>query len=899
MRKFYKSQQKCANKIRLISLIFIFFCSSFLFSARAYSQGTETFPTGSFIVNMGIFTGNKAADIKTQLKPYGMIYELIKNYSVPVYWVINPVKAKDGKDFTYNGVDYKGGTFIINAGNITIPVKSRIIYWSALGVVGNYTISPLTLETSYKFTSVPIWTLDQQNGHIAAAFFTNAGIPSSAYNWTEPEDLNACNDIFVMPHADPNWKKHAELLPWNLEHKGAIWAGCHAVSALETIFNPDDPTQQQNYLSQKTSDWTGNGHFADNTLVRWSNHKEGTPPYITTSPTEYTFPINYGPKLVSPSDPVAQYMGVSDLAHKNGSEQIFLPVKAGGWLPTTRIVTYDPTQENIPLKSNGPGAVIAYGRGFGDENRGWVMYEAGHNINKGTAGDVPAQRAFFNWSLLSGHDKSPNIISGVSGIPLDSKFKSQPYPQNYLLTASYSSPISAGLASVTWSCTRSDNGGIFGAFSPNGTAAALNTTFTPSITYSDEIACILTVKIVDECGRVCFESYPISVIPVPRSPIAKTDLGSISSTCAIQGYSATVYALNNDSDPDGDTITITNVTGVYPADGTWSTNGTKVTFLPAHNFFGPTTATYTICDNTPAGPPYYGPLCATSTIVVGVGSADADGCYPGAAYGLESNTSITLTNLMGQNGAGALVTGVALNDVEDKYSTVTTDYLNLAKDKGDYLILSTGKILRAKDKINISWSKGENGIGTISLQLGQSATGPWTNSQTFTLSPSGSGSAVSTQSIYTIPAGVSGITYIRISAGTYNTANSAVNVWLDGVDYDYYNCIPAIPEAMTDKVDVNEDIAKVIDVIANDVNPGNLPLTLTITSPPKHGNVSINTDNTITYLTYTDYPSGGNSADTIIYLICNSQGLCSSGMVELTLIDDGCAGTGNYIPPEL
>ena len=35
-----------------------------------------------------------------------------------------------------------------------------------------------------------------------------------------------------------------------------------------------------------------------------------------------------------------------------------------------------------------------------DPNRGYVMYEAGHSHNKGTAGDVAAQRAFFNFSFF-------------------------------------------------------------------------------------------------------------------------------------------------------------------------------------------------------------------------------------------------------------------------------------------------------------------------------------------------------------------------------------------------------------------------------------------------------------------------------------------------------------------
>jgi len=853
-----------------------------------------TFPTGSYIINMGVFVNNKISDIKTQLKPYGMIYDLIKNYNIPIYWIISPIKVKDGADFTYNGINYKGGTFIIHKSYISTSVQARINYWTAQGVVGTTTTSSLTLNYTYKLTSVPLWTLDEDNGSIAESFFTNAGIPASAYNWVYPSDLSICNDVFVLPHANPTWATHANLIAWNLNYKGAIWAGCNAVSALESMFNPADKSQQGNFLSKKTGNYSGNGSYAENALIMSSHHNNATPPYTTTNPTALIFPVNYSPQLVSPSDPVAQFMGVSDLAHKNGAEQVYLPVKTGGWRSTTKIITYDPTQSNVPLTSNGPAAVIVYGHGFGDANRGSIMYEAGHNLNSGTTGDVPAQRAFFNWSMLASYDKLP-VIASVSGIPSDGRFKSLPYPQNYSLSVFYLSPISAGFSSVTWTCTRSDNGTSFGTFSPNGTLAATNTVFTPSITNDIDVPCIITVKVVDQCGRVCFETYPVTVTPVPRAPIPATDFGFISATCAIQGYPAIVNVLNNDYDPDGDPITVSNVTGVYPADGTWSTNGTKVTFYPAHNFFGPTTATYTVCDNTPAGPPFFGPLCATSTIVVGVGLPDADGCYPGSVYGIAGNTQITLSNLMSQSGTGAVLTGTSLDDVEGTYITVNTDYLNLGTSTNNFLVLSTGKILRAKDQVNLTWSKSGNGTATISIQIGKSASGPWTDSQTFSLTPNGSGSSVSTVSVYTLPTGTSDITHIRINAGTYPSTNSSVAAWLDGVDFNYLSCIPVLPQAFTDNVDVYEDIPKVIDVIANDINPGNLPLTLTISSQPVHGIISINPNNTITYINNSGYPSSGNGTDVFTYLICNTQGLCSSASVNLTIIDDGC-GAGQYRP---
>ena len=90
------------SKITLLLLTLLLSIST------AFSQNpNQTFNAGSYIVNMG-----DNSTINRGLKPYGFVYALMK-INVPVYWSINSAKAKDGKDFTANSVDYKGGTFIV------------------------------------------------------------------------------------------------------------------------------------------------------------------------------------------------------------------------------------------------------------------------------------------------------------------------------------------------------------------------------------------------------------------------------------------------------------------------------------------------------------------------------------------------------------------------------------------------------------------------------------------------------------------------------------------------------------------------------------------------------------------------------------------------------------------
>jgi hypothetical protein len=242
-----KKHKKRAMK-KYILLIFTLLALSVL------SAQTETLPSGSFIINMGATNPNTVAN---GLKPYGLVYDLIRNHSVPIKWVIGAGKVKDGVDFTYNGVQYKGGTFIIPAQYRTAAVNAKITSWQGLGVVGTTTTSALTVNVTQTLTAAPRWTLDATNGAIAEKYMVNAGITNTAfpgaYNWLSPQALDVCDDLFVMPHADPEWATHSNLFSWNQNSLGSIWAACHAVSALENCINPGNTTQQMNFLSTRTT----------------------------------------------------------------------------------------------------------------------------------------------------------------------------------------------------------------------------------------------------------------------------------------------------------------------------------------------------------------------------------------------------------------------------------------------------------------------------------------------------------------------------------------------------------------------------------------------------------------------------------------------------------------------
>ena len=114
---------------------------------RSYAQ-TETFPSGSYIINMGITPQTQS----NALRPYGLIYDLLKNDKIPVKWVISQTKGIDGVDFTFNGVQYRGGTFIISAPFRNASVNGKI---SSYGVTGNTTTPPLTVNVNIPLSCPP------------------------------------------------------------------------------------------------------------------------------------------------------------------------------------------------------------------------------------------------------------------------------------------------------------------------------------------------------------------------------------------------------------------------------------------------------------------------------------------------------------------------------------------------------------------------------------------------------------------------------------------------------------------------------------------------------------------------------------------------------------------------
>lgn len=510
----------------------------------AGKTGEVTFPAGSYIIDMGDTSSDDA-----QLRPYGLVYDLILNAKVPVYWVIDENKtSQTDTDLTYDGKNYISGPFVISGDDVDDNVRNILNLWQRTkkaaekdgketkhkyGVnVDGPTTASITVQDSRKISSVPRVVLDKQNGGLAKNYLEYSGILSKEKDYADdrvykekatPDDLDStCDDIYVMPHAEPTTSSHGSLAEFN-KGGGYIWLGCHAASYLESD------------TSGKGVDNGSMFFLSTNGMLIGDNHSGASKDGEKNGYYEVTG---------SASDPIMQFIGNTFSAHANGAEQIYMPTEGSSWRDTTRVLEIDTQQENtIPSSkkddkkktSPGPAAFMLVGPGYGDYNNGMVMYEAGHEFklsDKDTAGRN-AIRAFLNFIMLSGVEKSLDV---KADIPSDATAGS---------TVNASVTVKKGTAPYTYEWTSDCNA----SFSdPTGSST--------SITFPDEGPCHVKVEVTDACSRSSFETQLVDV-KAQKGSVAwsKTDAdgnalaGSTWELTGPNGYSKTIVD-NGDGDED-------------------------------------------------------------------------------------------------------------------------------------------------------------------------------------------------------------------------------------------------------------------------------------------------------------------------------------------------------------
>jgi cysteine-rich repeat protein len=150
--------------------------------------------------------------------------------------------------------------------------------------------------------------------------------------------------------------------------------------------------------------------------------------------------------------------------------------------------------------------------------------------------------------------------------------------------------------------------------------------YVPAANYNGPDAFSYTVA--DPSGATATATVHVTVLAVNDPPIAVADSASLD-----EDTGATIDALANDSDVDGDVLAIASVT--QPAHGTVAiVSGHEVTYTPAGDYNGTDSFTYTVAD--PSG------ATATATVTLAIAAVNDPPVAVTDAASLDEDTSVTI-----------------------------------------------------------------------------------------------------------------------------------------------------------------------------------------------------------------------------------------------------------------
>ncbi len=223
--------------------------------------------------------------------------------------------------------------------------------------------------------------------------------------------------------------------------------------------------------------------------------------------------------------------------------------------------------------------------------QGTVALVAGNVVFTPTPGYTGP--ASFTYTVSDGFGGSATATVNVS---VTAAPNNPPVATSDSLTASEGTPVSLSPATLLGNDTDPDGDpltitSVQGA--TNGTVAVIggNVVFTPAPGYSGPAS--FTYTISDGKGGTSTATVNLTVLPVNDPPVAVDDSAASTSEDNLVTISV-ASLLGNDTDPDGDPLTITGVqSGVG---GTVSLVGGVITFTPSLNFNGPASFTYTVSD---------------------------------------------------------------------------------------------------------------------------------------------------------------------------------------------------------------------------------------------------------------------------------------------------------------
>ncbi|MFO0745028.1 MAG: Ig-like domain-containing protein [Myxococcota bacterium] len=408
-------------------------------------------------------------------------------------------------------------------------------------------------------------------------------------------------------------------------------------------------------------------------------------------------------------------------------------------------------------------------------------------------------------------------------------------------------------------------------------------TYTPNAGFDQDDA--FTYEVCDAGGLCASANVTVHVGVSDQAPDAADDAATTHVDEAVS-----IAVLENDSDPDNDPLTLTQVT--RPSHGTAVIEGDAARYTPEPGFAGQDAFVYTVCDDLGA--------CATATVTVLVEARDNR--PPTAADDVVSTTVATPVTL-----------DPTVNDLDPDGDPLTVDGIATPPQHGTAIFTD--------DSVTYTPAAGFVGTDSFEITIADGHGGSDTSRVTVVVATDENVAPVAVDDAYDVP--VSGASTLDVTAndtdqngddlvivdvvqprqGTVTIAADGRLVYTPkpgahGTDRFSYTIsdgrggsdsadvvltfpiVDAPPLGIGDSVVTPEDQAVLIVVLANDSDPEGDPIHVTgIAVDPRHGDVEVRADGTILYTPDLDYT--GN--DAFRYTVCDDQDACSEASVAVLM----------------
>ncbi|MFW1626330.1 tandem-95 repeat protein [Vibrio parahaemolyticus] len=417
-------------------------------------------------------------------------------------------------------------------------------------------------------------------------------------------------------------------------------------------------------------------------------------------------------------------------------------------------------------------------------------------------------------------------------------------------------------------------------------------TYTPDDNYvgEDTFTYIVTSGGVSESTTV-----EVNVTPVNDAPVAKNDISTTQEDTAV-----TIDVLSNDTDVDGDKLSIQSAT-VPEAQGKVEIVDGKLVFTPAENFNGHAEITYTVTDgeltdeakvSVTVNPVNDAPTIkvdavesitenavSTDTVVATLTVRDTDTPEDQLTVSLENNS----------NGHFVLV-GNEVKLTQAGVDAVNNDELNL-KDLTISASVSDGVNPTASDSDSLIVNR-VNDAPTVENAIADQVLSEDFASYTIDLndafkdSDSALNFSVSGNSnvLVSIENGVATITPTADWNGKEIITFTAKDPSGDSISQTVNFTVAPVADIVADKTTVVEDTPTIIKVLGNDTFEGDdKVVSLDTNNGPANGTVSVNPDGSVTYTPNDNY----HGADSFTYIV-TSGGVSESTTVnvDVTPVND-------------